>query len=141
MARSNKRRATGASAGFSLLETLIALAIAGMVVSAFYQTIAVGMRLEQASREYADRVLVAARVLDDLGSAHRLAPGRTTGSSDDGKLGWELDITADPSVETPGGTLALVQSVRVTITVAPERDDGSAPFVLETLRVLPEVMP
>jgi general secretion pathway protein I len=135
------QRCRRTEAGFTLLETLIALAVAGMVLGAFYQTIAVGMLLQQRSQDYADRVLVATRVLDEIGAVYPLRASSVAGRSTNGKLAWTLEITEDPVIETATGTIALAKAMRVSVSVNAEPSGGTEPFVLETIRVMPEIMP
>jgi general secretion pathway protein I len=135
------QRRRQAEAGFSLLETLIALAVAGMVLGAFYQTIAVSMLLQQRSHAHADRVLVATRVLDELGSVYPLRASTIEGRSADGAFAWTLTMSDDPVVTTATGNVALAKAVHVSVAVSANPAGNTAPFVLETIRVRPEIMP
>jgi type II secretory pathway component PulJ len=130
-----------AEAGFALLETLIALAVTGMVLGAFYQTIAIGMQLQQRAHDHADRVLAAARVLDELGSAYPLRPAQFEGRSADGRFAWTLTISGDPVLAAENGNVALEKSVHVAVAVSSEPASSAPPFVVETIRVMPEIMP
>ena len=78
--------------GFALLEVVVAMAIAGLALSAIYQTI--GGSLRAASRVQIQRsALLAARAhLDTLGSDGTLASGIETGTYD-GAIRWRLSVT------------------------------------------------
>ena len=94
--RSKLRQATArvrpVEQGFALLEVVVAMAIAGLALAAFYQTI--GGSLRAASRVQIQRtaILAARAHLDALGSDGTLAAGIETGTYDSA-IRWRLSIT------------------------------------------------
>ena len=89
--RRDKRR------GFSLIESLVALAIAGGVLSAYYQAVSTSMDLERGSRIRTEAALVAAELVEQVGSKIPLEPGVFEGQRAKGIV-WRLQIL-------PGATL------------------------------------
>lgn len=52
--------------GFTLMETLVAMIIAAMSITVFFQVFSAGMRLESRARDLAEDQFVAGRIFDDL---------------------------------------------------------------------------
>ena len=100
--QSRKKFFPGADAGFSLLEVLVALAIAGLGLGLLFDAYAGGVRTAR-DLEARDRALIRARsILATVDAEPRLAPGRREGA------GWWLEI--DP-VASDDGLMALDLSV------------------------------
>jgi prepilin-type N-terminal cleavage/methylation domain-containing protein len=87
------RRLSG-SAGFSLTEALVALAIAAMMAAILTRFVA-GTRANAARvAERAEMTVLAETLLARVASSHNVTPGRTSGQSTG--FAWRIDITPAP---------------------------------------------
>lgn len=111
------RRRRRGTRGFSLIESLVALAIAAAVITGFYAALSTGMQLRARADTQAEAVLLAASVLDRVGVDIPLQVGtRMEGEETAGR--WSLVISDQPTADmrpTPlsDNTLAFI-SVAVT---------------------------
>lgn len=118
-----RRRGRG-SRGFGLAEALVALVIAGGVLTAFYDAVSVGTALRSTVDRRAAQALQAYLLLDRLDREPALLNGFAERRSADG-LSWDIRVTDQP----PVGFLrpAALESgvlLHVHIAVAPVgRDD------------------
>ncbi|MEM6888127.1 MAG: prepilin-type N-terminal cleavage/methylation domain-containing protein [Pseudomonadota bacterium] len=118
--------------GFSLLESLVALAIAGIVIGGFYNGIATGNLLDLRSNKQADKVLVAATVLDQVGVDIPLRVGlQETGVS--GGLRWDLVATDVLPEDMRLGPVMPNELIFVSVSVR-DPSSTSAPVVLRAIR-------
>jgi prepilin-type N-terminal cleavage/methylation domain-containing protein len=124
--------------GFSLIEAVIALAIAGVVLTAFYDTIATGLMLDRRSREKAAAQLLATDLLDRIGHEIQLVPGIRVGETRDG-FRWTMAIEPDPFVIADGRQIATNRMMRVVLRID-SRAARIAPITVETLRVTEDVL-
>lgn len=79
-------------AGFTLLEVIISLAIAGLSLVALMQASSTGLRLTGRAYGNAEAILLARSKLDEVGTVLPLVPGRLEGQEEDGSA-WEIVIT------------------------------------------------
>ena len=106
----------GHDAGFTLVESLVALAIFVAVISALYQGLSVGWRgLRRADAE--DRALVIAQnALASAGVETPLVASTQAGVTPDG-IAWQADIRAPTSASPAASSAPGFQGFWVTVTV------------------------
>ena len=80
-----------APTGFTLMEVLVALVIAGLVVGVFFQVLASGLRLEFRSAEVVREVTEIRRIMDAL-MAMDVQDSEFAWSGEDVGLSWSLGI-------------------------------------------------
>ena len=118
--------------GFTLIESLVALAIAAVVINGFYAGLSTGSLLDRRAGLQAEKVFVATNILDQVGIDLPLRAGLSETGRLDG-LTWALNISsqAPPDMQLgptyPGELLFVSVSVR-----DPNRDDD--PIVLRAIR-------
>lgn len=103
------------SAGFTLIEVLVALAVVAASISAIGALVAVSMRGTQSiERRVAFRETL--RSIVPLADRHDLQPGRATGTT--AGYGWRIDVApyvsnlVDPRTATPWQPQSVVITVR-----------------------------
>jgi len=116
------------SAGFTLLEVLVALAILGIGLGVVFQGISQGLRLRGESAENVRLSLVTERLLGDL--VEREAAPTELETGEESGCRWRLDPVERPVV--PGGVIettvapehrgAILLAVRLTVTAASGRN-------------------
>ena len=124
-----------AARGFTLLETLVSLAIAALVLNGFYEGVATGTRLIARGDQQAERMLVAASVLDRVGADIPLRGGTTDRGTTDGHA-WELVVTAAPPSDLRQVAPVDGRLLFVSVTVAAP-DGGDDVIVLRAARYAP----
>ena len=130
---------TGGSAGFSLIEVLAALVIAGLALSAISQVFGAGLLARQVNTDAGTALTLAEGEIASVGAATPLRPGRSRGNFA-GRFIWQLDITPyhdiddeDPAASTPSSTsLGLY---RIAITVSWRDGPRRRQVTLSTLRL------
>ncbi|MEM7472986.1 MAG: type II secretion system protein [Pseudomonadota bacterium] len=119
--------------GFSLIETLVALGIAGAVLSGFYSALSTGSLLAKRAGDQAQKVQLATQVLDRVGVDVTLRAG-VQENGRDGGLAWALQIGQSPPPDMQLGPIyegeLLFVYVSVTELEAPEVD----PVVIRAIR-------
>ena len=121
------------SKGFSLIETLVAVAIAGVVLGGFYNSLSTGALLTSRAADQAQQIQIATGVMDRVGIDIPLRPGLQE-NGQVGRYAWELEIGSGQPRDMmlgpvyPGELLFLYVSVRDPRT--PDRD----PVVLRSIR-------
>ncbi len=116
-------RTDPAQAGFTLLETLVALMLLALVLVPAYSLMAGGARAGRSVERRAQAQAIAEAQLAALGVERRLAPGRYDGEG--GGYRWSLTIT--PRTDAPFDAAAQrgMAAYRARIEVA----DGRGPLV------------
>lgn len=125
------RRRAG-SKGFTLVETLVSLAIATMAVTGFYQALSQGAFMEQRADRQAEQMLVATQVLDRVGVDLPLRVGLQESGTARG-LEWSLTVTERGTADMALGPVRDGELIFVYVTVGPEAADGN-PLVLRGIR-------
>lgn len=128
------RARPGGSRGFSLVEALVALVIAGGVVTAYYGAMASSLDLARRSEASAEAAVIAGALLDQIGHEIPLDPGGYEGRTVAG-FGWRLRITVGAGIDA---VTASEDLRRIEIDIA---GPGLAvPYRLTTLRVSAEIL-
>jgi hypothetical protein len=112
-----------------LLESLIALAIAGLVLTALFDGVSVGMRAVERSERTAEALSHARSHLAALGVGVALVPGETTGD-DGGGFTWRHVVAARAG---RAGAPALYE---VRVDIAWSQAGIMRAVSLDTLRVV-----
>lgn len=118
--------------GFTLIESLVALAIAAVVMNGFYTALSTGSLLSRRADAQADKVLMATTVLDRVGVDIPLRIGTTeNGAQDD--LEWELVIGATAPPDMQLGPVYPNELIFVSVSVS-DTAGRSTPVVLRAIR-------
>jgi general secretion pathway protein I len=114
-------------AGFSLLEVLVAFAIASLALTTLVQVYSGSANAARRGAEMLGALEVAENRLSEL-AAVTLAPGVLGPAEESGFL-WQVDVVAAPEEkgEAEDRPPGMPQLLLVTVTVRPA--DGSAPLV------------
>ena len=127
-----KRR--GQNRGFTLVETLVSLAIATLAVTGFYQALSQGLFMEQRADQQAEQMLVATQVMDRVGVEVPVRAGiQQTGISQG--LNWSLVVSESGTDEMRLGPIQQSELLFIYVTVDPAREGGS-PLVLRSIRYI-----
>lgn len=118
--------------GFSLIETLVALAIAVMALNGFYSALSTGVLLGRSADRQAAQMQVAAMILDRVGPVYAVSPGLTENGVAEG-MDWTLVISDRPTEDMRLGPIQANELLYVYVTVQPERQRGQ-PVVLRGIR-------
>lgn len=127
-----RRLRRSASRGFMLVETLVALAIAGLVLGGFYTALSTGSLLDNRANDQAARILLATTVLDRVGVDIPLRVG-TVENGTDGALAWQLAIGDTPTADMQLGAIFPGELIFVSVSVV-DRDGDTPPVVLRAIR-------
>lgn len=118
--------------GFTLVETLVSLAIAALAISGFYQALSTGLFMERRSGVQAEQMLVATQIMDRVGVDLALRPGL----EDNGtirEMDWSLVVSESGTSDMQLGTILPNEVLFVYVTVSPLNPDGT-PLVLRGIR-------
>ena len=127
------RRGRGRRGGFTLVEVLVAFAIAALSLAALMQVFATGLRGAATSEAYARAVMLAETRLASVGVEAPLEAGESTGRFDD-DYRWRL--TVEPYTEAEMD--AAVEIYRIAVTVSwDEGRNAERAVTLQTLRLGP----
>ena len=103
--------------GFTLIEVLVSLVIAGLALTALMDLTSTGLRLSNSSTRISREAALARSALQRFGTELPVAPGVLAGELAEG-FRWRSDIQlADPSIPPD-----ILQPAVVTVT-----DDGGMP--------------
>lgn len=124
--------------GYSLLEVVVALAIAGTALAGLLQAVGTQARHTALAREYAAATALAESMLARAGRETRLQSGSRRGRFDD-TFQWRRTIRVHDTNEAPGvGAAAPVTPYEVTVTVSWRTGHRVRDVTLRTLRLNPE---
>lgn len=95
--------------GFTLLEVLVAFALLGGASVLLLSMLSNGLRDVASAERHGEAALHARSLMDNFGRMERLPIGESSGSIDDGRLRWVLDVQRVPDpipTALPDPTLA-----------------------------------
>jgi general secretion pathway protein I len=118
-------------AGFTLLETLVALAIAALVVSVFVKECGVGLTSVGMAGRYEEAVSRAKSHLAALRSDTTLVVGEFTGEDGDGYR-WRVRVQPVASSKPASGGAATVTLYAIEVTVSWKTDRATRDVALRT---------
>ena len=118
--------------GDIFVESLIAAAIVGMILSATFRVISDGAVRARATEQRREALMVAQSTLDSVGAEIPIKAGEGSGVS--GDMAWTVDI-APYSDESGASTVGALW--KIVVSVRP-RDGGRTLAALRTLRLGPE---
>lgn len=122
----------GKQRGFTLVETLVSLAIATLAITGFYQALSTGLFMERRSGVQAEQMLVATQIMDRVGVDLVVRPGvQESGTIRD--LDWSLVISESGTSEMRLGSIQPNELLYVYVTIAPQTSDGTS-LVLRGIR-------
>ncbi len=127
------RRSSG-QRGFTLIETLVSLAIAAIAVTGFYQSLSQGAFMEQRASIQAEQMLVATQILDRVGVDIPVRAGfQDTGTTKG--LEWTYVVSESGTPDMNIGRLRANELLYIYVTVNSTRAGGS-PLVLRGIRYI-----
>jgi general secretion pathway protein I len=118
----NQRNLAG-SAGFTLIEVVVAVAILALCTGAMLEIFGDSLKRSRQSRDYEGALALGETVLDRLRTGD-IAWTRLQWQGESVPYRWEIDVADEPPVQRPGSAW---QPVEVAVTVF--RDDDSAPLL------------
>lgn len=104
------------TAGFTLIEMLVAVLIAVMALSALYRLGSTGLATETVSSRYGRALLIAQSALEDVGVETPLVPGNSTREIDD-VYQEEVDIRGRPELLSGELTAAAPYPYEIVVKV------------------------
>lgn len=125
------RRSCSDSAGFTLIEALVALAIIAVVLGTIGSVIATTAKGTRAIDQRLALAGTAETLLADLPARALLKPGRRSGELAGSR--WRVDVA---SMNVPGGDPASHRFVPLAVNLRLQRVDGSA-IQVTTVKLVP----
>ena len=126
----------GRTAGFTLIEVLVALAILAVASGFAFSTVSDSFaRLSQADLEQ-QAVTVAETAMARLGHDLPIQPGGTTGA--EGDMHWQVEVGTALTDPPPAAGLAAYP---ISVSVEWQDDRVSRRFRLQSVRLGPEARP
>lgn len=140
MSRRRYPQRVSASAGFSLLEVLVAFTILALVLGAVFQVVVSGLRAAGAGEEYTRAALLAQSKLAELSVRERAPDGVEEGTFDD-KFSWRATFAPYLFEREPAGSLDIdrlaVRPLTVTVEVFWQEAPSQRSVRLTTLHLTP----
>lgn len=128
-----RRTGDNGTAGFTLLEVVVAFAIMALSMAVLLSLFATGVRATRLSADYSEAVTLAESKLAEYGTVSPIETGMSSGRFD-GHYRWQTVIT----VEGDGGTIApelSVRLMRIEVQVSWDSMLGERTVSLATLRL------
>ena len=125
------RRSCSDADGFTLIETLIALAIIAVVLGTIGSVIATTAKGTRAIDQHLALAGAAETLLADLPARSLLKPGRQSGELAGSR--WRVDVAP---MNVPGGNTATDRFVPMAVNLRLQRADGSA-IQVTTVKLVP----
>ena len=134
-------RRPGSSAGFSLLEVLVAFVILSLVATALFNLFGGALRNASASEDWSRALLVAQSRLAEAANVQPLREGTATGTEPDSRIAWQTVVApyvppdASPELEHASETMTT-RLYRVTVDLRyPGGDGRDRTLSLSTVRL------
>jgi general secretion pathway protein I len=127
------RRSCSDTAGFTLIEALVALAIIAVVLGTIGSVIATTVKGTRAIDQRLALAGTAGTLLADLPARSLLKPGRRSGELAGSR--WRVDVAP---MKVPGGDLSSGRFVPLAVNLRLQRADGSA-IQVTTVKLVPRV--
>ncbi|UPK25116.1 type IV pilus modification PilV family protein [Bradyrhizobium sp. 195] len=127
------RRSCSDSAGFTLIEALVALAIIAVVLGTIGSVIATTVKGTRAIDQRLALAGTAETLLAELPARSLLKPGRRSGELAGSR--WRVDVAP---MNVPGGDPASDRFVPLAVNLRLQRADGSA-IQVTTVKLVPRV--
>ncbi len=121
--------------GFTLLETLVALAVLAVALGVIYQIFGTSLRNMQYSRDYSYAQMLAESKLSELSKGVPVKAG-TWGGDFNNKYSWVMDIAQLPAVSEEEGD--AVDKYRVDFVVSWSTGNNQRTISLQTYRLAVE---
>jgi len=115
--------------GFSLLEVLVAFVVLALVATALFELFGGALRNVGVASDWSRALLVAESRLAEAASAQPLREGSSTGTDDDGRIGWQATVApytapdVDPALDRISETTST-RLFRVSIDVRYPAEGG-----------------
>ncbi|MBR0930669.1 prepilin-type N-terminal cleavage/methylation domain-containing protein [Bradyrhizobium diazoefficiens] len=127
------RRSCSDTAGFTLIEALVALAIIAVVLGTIGSVIATTVKGTRAIDQRLALAGTAGTLLADLPARSLLKPGRRSGELAGSR--WRVDVAP---MKVPGADLSSGRFVPLAVNLRLQRADGSA-IQVTTVKLVPRV--
>lgn len=122
------------SGGFTLLETLVAFAITGVVLASVLPAISSAVRTARDADSKTRAVLWAESILDTFGHHAFVAEQDDSGTTPDG-FAWAVSIRRLVTAQSEGVLSPRLVAFAVTVTVNRSQNDPSQGATLSTIRL------
>lgn len=129
-------RAADRTAGFSLMEVLVSLAIASGTLAAFYAATGSAGLVQRRADGVAAASAIAFDLAGSLGAEIPLAPGARSGTAADGSK-WAISISPVPALTIGGRAVPFRGLMQARISVSAPRGNGVAETVVYRLAAQP----
>jgi general secretion pathway protein I len=128
----SRRSCSSGTAGFTLIEVLVALAIIAAVLGTIGRVIAVTVKGTRSVDQHLALAGTAETLLAELPARTLLKPGRQSGELAGSR--WRIVVAP---MNVPGGDPAMDRFVPMAVNLRLQRADGSA-FQLTTVKLVPK---
>ena len=130
-----RRNASSVSAGFTLLEVVVAMTIVGIGVATLLEIFSTGLRLGSRSSTATEATIYGRQAMDDILLRRRVEEGAQQGSLSDGTR-WKLGIAPvqEPSDELSLSSAWELQEITLNMYVTDTGRDR--PVELRTYRLM-----
>ena len=118
--------------GFTLLETLVALAVLAIALGVIYQIFGTSLRNMQYSRDYSYAQMLAESKLSELSKGVPVKAGTWGGDFND-KYSWVMDVAQLPTVSEDGTD--AIDKYRVDFVVSWSAGNNQRTISLRTYRL------